>query len=103
MREGSVSRDGCWVGYCQSTNAPQHKVHILHTIILTPEGDVTSSTHIRGSWVGLSEDHGTCTGSNITEVYSTMTDYTAILHKLIDTKWITHCYLFLLRVDNIET
>ena len=36
----------------------------LHTCtlgdyILTPEGDVASATHIRGSWVGLSEDHRT--------------------------------------------
>ena len=58
MREGSVSWDGGWVGCCcLSTNDPEHSKHILHTIILTPEGDVASSTHIRGSWVGLSEDH----------------------------------------------
>ena len=53
-REGSVSWNG-WAGCCPSSNNPQHNHHILHTIILTPEGDVTSSTHIRGSWVGLSE------------------------------------------------
>ena len=30
---------------------------VHHTTILTPEGDVASSTHVKGSWVGLSEDH----------------------------------------------
>ena len=57
-REDSVSRDGGWVGCCcLISNGPQHSQHSLHTIILTPEGDVASSTHIRGSWAGLSEDH----------------------------------------------
>ena len=53
---------GGWVGCpCLIPNGPQHNHHILHTTILTPEGDVASSTHIRGSWVGLSEDHWTFT------------------------------------------
>ena len=56
-REGSVSWDGGCVGCCLKPNEPQHTKHSLHPIILTPEGDVASSTHIRGSWVGLSEDH----------------------------------------------
>ena len=52
-REGSVS----WDGGCHSPKEPRHSQHVFHTTILTPEGDVASSTHIRGSWVGLSEDH----------------------------------------------
>ena len=57
-RESSVSWDGgCICCCCLTTNKPQHNYHILHSIILTPEGDVASSTHIRGSWVGLIEDH----------------------------------------------
>ena len=36
-----------------SHNDPPHSQHILHTTILTREGDVASSMHIRGSWVGL--------------------------------------------------
>ena len=54
VREGSVSRDGRWVGCSLTTNAPQHYQYLLHTTILTSQGDVTSSTHIRGSRVGLS-------------------------------------------------
>ena len=57
-REGSVSRDGGWVECpCLSPNDPQHSGHSHNSIILTPEGVAASSTHIRGSWVGLSEDH----------------------------------------------
>ena len=57
-REGSVSCDAGWVDCCcLIPNVPRQTQYILHTIILTPEGDVASSTHIRGSWVGLSEDH----------------------------------------------
>ena len=51
-REGSVSRDGGWVHIEHVTNTPRDS-----PCCGTPEGDVTSSTHIRGSWVGLSEDH----------------------------------------------
>ena len=50
-----------------SHDVPHHSQHILHTIILTPKDDVTSSTHIRGSWVGLSED--------LTESAKTLQDY----------------------------
>ena len=56
-REGSVSWDGGCIGCCLKSNNPSQSEHILHPIILTPEGDVASSTHIRGSWVGLNEDH----------------------------------------------
>ena len=52
-----MSGEGGCVGCCINTNEPHYNQHILHTIILTPEGDAASSTHIRGSWVGLSEDH----------------------------------------------
>ena len=52
MREGSVSRDGGWVHIEHVTNTPGDT-----SCCGTPEGDVTSSTHVRGSWVGLSEDH----------------------------------------------
>ena len=55
MREGSVSWDGGWAS--EIPYDPHHIQYILHTPILTPEHDGTGSTHIRGSWVGLSEDH----------------------------------------------
>ena len=56
-----MSWDGGWgVCCCLIPNDPQHIQYILHTIILTPEGDVASSTHIKGSWVGLSEGDGNC-------------------------------------------
>ena len=63
-RVGGVSWDGWCIGCCLKSNNPQHSQHILHALILTPEGDVASSTHIRGSWAGLSEDHWTCTDSS---------------------------------------
>ena len=50
-----MSWDGGWVSFCLIPYGPQHIQYILHTTILTPEGDAASSTHIRGSWVGLSE------------------------------------------------
>ena len=53
-REGSVSWNGGQVHIGHVTNTP---VNYICCVILTPEGDVASSTHIRGSWVGLSEDH----------------------------------------------
>ena len=56
-REGSVSWDGGWVSCCLIPYGPHHTQFILHTNMLTPEGDAASSTHIRGSWVDLSEDH----------------------------------------------
>ena len=56
-REGSVYWDSGWFGCCcLIPNGPQHSWHIIHTIILTPEGDVASSTHIGGSWVGLTTE-----------------------------------------------
>ena len=53
-----------WISHYSAVTDPLHSKHILHTLILTPVGDATSSTHIRGIWVGLSEDHWTCTNSN---------------------------------------
>ena len=53
-REGSVSRDSGWVHIKHVANPPGDS-----SCCSTPEGDVTSPTHIRGSWVGLSEDHRT--------------------------------------------
>ena len=52
-----VSHENGWISHYPVITNPLHSKHVLHTIILTPEGDVASSTHIRGSWVGLSEDH----------------------------------------------
>ena len=57
-REGSVSWDGGWVFQVKhGTNTPEDV--FTHTT-LTPEGDVASSTHIWGSWVGLSEGNCSC-------------------------------------------
>ena len=61
--ECSVSWNTWYVECCLVPNGPHYSQHILHPIILTPEGDVASFTHIRGSWVGLSEDHWTCNDS----------------------------------------
>ena len=47
-----MSWDGGWVHIGHVINTPGNKICC---VILTPEGDVASSTHIRGSWVGLSE------------------------------------------------
>ena len=47
-----MSRDGGWVHSEHVTNTPGDT-----SCCGTPEGDVTSSTYIKGSWVGLSEDH----------------------------------------------
>ena len=55
-----MSWDGGWVNYCLIPNGPHHTQYILHIIILTPEGYAASSTHIRGSWVGLGESDSTC-------------------------------------------
>ena len=56
-----MSRDSGWDSCCcLIPYGPHHTQYILHTIILTLEGDVASSTHIRGSWVGLSESDSTC-------------------------------------------
>ena len=52
-----VSHEQGWISHYSAVTDPLHSKHILHALILTPEGDVASSTHIRGSWVGLSEDH----------------------------------------------
>ena len=46
-----MSWDGGWVHIGHVINTPGNKICC---VILTPEGDVTSSAHIRGSWVGLS-------------------------------------------------
>ena len=54
-REGSVSWDGGCIGCCLSPNDPNHTQHILHPIILTPEGDVASSTHTAKGQLGGSE------------------------------------------------
>ena len=51
-----MSKDGGWISQ-HAFNDPLHAEHCLCHLILTPEGDTASSTHIRGSWVGLSEDH----------------------------------------------
>ena len=61
-REGSVSWDGGWVGCCLTSNEPNHGWCSLHTIILTPEGDVACFTHVRDSWVDLGEIDSACTG-----------------------------------------
>ena len=61
-REDSVSRNDGWVSCCcLIPYGPHHAQYILHNTILTPEGDVASSTYIRGSWVGLSESDSTFT------------------------------------------
>ena len=48
-----MSWDGGWVHIGHVINTPGNKICC---VILTPEDDVASSTHIRGSWVGLSEN-----------------------------------------------
>ena len=51
-----MSWDGGWVHIGHVINTPGNKICC---VILTPEGDVASSAHIRGSWVGLIEsDNG---------------------------------------------
>ena len=57
-REGSVSWDGGYVHIGHVTNTPGDSICC---VILTAEGDVASSAHIRGIWVGLSEGDSTCT------------------------------------------
>ena len=47
-----MSWDGGWVHIGHVINTPGNKIYC---VILTPVGDVASSAHIRGSWVGLSE------------------------------------------------
>ena len=47
-----MSWDGGWVHIGHVINTPGNKICC---VILTPEGDVASSAHIRGSWVGLIE------------------------------------------------
>ena len=52
-----MSWDGGWVHIGPVINTPGNKICC---VILTPEGDVASSTHIRGSRVGLSESDSGC-------------------------------------------
>ena len=52
-----MSWDGGWVHIGHVINTPGNKICCG---ILTPEGDVASSTHIRGSWVGLIESDSGC-------------------------------------------
>ena len=47
-----MSWDGRRVHIEHVTNTPGNKICC---VILTPESDVASSTHIKGSWVGLSQ------------------------------------------------
>ena len=48
-----MSWDGGWVHIGHVINTPGNKICC---VILTPEGDVASSAHIRGNWVVLSEN-----------------------------------------------
>ena len=66
-----MSSDAGYIVHLHFTNNPLYKQHIFY-IILTPEGDVTSSTHIRGSWVGLSEAYAACSCSMVTNGCSTI-------------------------------
>ena len=52
---------GWWMGWLSLIpNGPHISQHISHTTILTPEGEVASSTQTWGSWVGLSDNPWTC-------------------------------------------
>ena len=57
-----MSGDGGWVECCLKCNKSHH-TYILHTIILTPEGDVAMQFYIyihtyeAAGCMGLSEDH----------------------------------------------
>ena len=52
-----MSWDDGWVHIGHVINTPGNKIC---GVILTPEGDDASSTHIRGIWVGLIESDSGC-------------------------------------------
>ena len=61
-----MSQNGGWVLQIENkTNAPED---LLSRTEMTPEGDVASSTHIRGSWVGLSEGNDSCSSMKIEKI-----------------------------------
>ena len=53
-----MSWEGGWVHIGHVINTPGNKK--ICCVILTPESDVASSTHIRGSWVGLIQSDSGC-------------------------------------------
>ena len=56
VRKGyGVSHKQRWISHYSAVTDPLHSKHILHTLILIPEGDVASSTHIRKGHLGGSE------------------------------------------------